>query len=500
MPSWRTLSIACAASVLLAPPSLVAQAKDGFVLGVVDFINAADDGSPAARRAAVNAMADGLGQWDALLAKVEAGMAADISGAPPATAARMRTALGAAYLERGKVEAGLAQLDAAAALDGSSPEVHVFRGLALESAGRPAEAAQAYHRAWQRDTASAINAYRFLRARRQASGPPGIAAPDVAAATKTLRAAVDVASTAASTAVAPPFILLTLDLLDDGSSAAPVIPPAAYANAFALLLRGRYDDAVAGFREAVADPTAAAAAERSGAEERSRLALADAHVAAGDPTAARQVLIETLQVFPQSHRASWKLGMLLQSLGDQRGAADAFEAAASGPIVGAAPLWAAAGRLHHQRLDLDAASAAYARRAALQPNDGAGHYDLADVYRASDDLAEAMVEALAAVLLEPANARAFAMVGQLDAAAGQDDAALPMLRRAVGLAPSDGEARYALSRALLRMGRKDEAQRELEVFQQLQSKAMEAERRRFEENQTTIDRVLKGEEERAPGR
>lgn len=492
MSSWRTLSLACAASVLLAPTPLAAQAKDRFVSAVVDFINAADERSPAALTAAVNAMADGLAQWDALLAKVEGGMAAEIGGAPAATAARMRTVLGAAYLERGKLDAGLAQLDAAAAIDGSSPDVHVFRGLALESAGRSAEAAESYRRAWQSDPSSAINAYRFLRTSRQA--PDG---PDVDAALRTLRAAVDVALAPG----APPFVLLTLDLLEDGSSAAAVIPPAAYANAFALLRRGRYDDAVAAFRQAVAaDAAAASAADRAVADESGRLAVADARVAAGDPAGARQALVETAQASPPSFRAYWRLGTLLQSLGDQRGAAEALEAAASGPIVGGATLWASIGRLHHLRLDLDAAAAAFARRVALQPNDSAGHYDLADVHRASDNLAAAMVEALTAALLDPANARAFAMIGQLDAAAGRDNSALPMLRRAVELAPTDGEARYALSRALLRLGRKDEAQRELEVFQQLQSRAMEAERRRFEENQTTIDRVLKGEEGRAPGR
>jgi tetratricopeptide (TPR) repeat protein len=491
MPSWRTRSLACAAVVLLAPAPLAAQAKDRFVSAVVDFINAADERSPAALTAAVNAMADGLTQWDALLAKVEGGMAADIGGAPAATAARMRTVLGAAYLERGKLDAGLAQLDAAA-IDGSSPDVHVFRGLALESAGRSAEAAEAYRRAWQSDPSSAINAYRFLRTSRQAPD-----APAAGAAIRTLRAAVDVTLTPG----APPFALLTLDLLDDGSSAAPVIPPAAYANAFALLRRGRYDDAVAAFRQVVAaDAAAASAADRAVADESGRLASADARVAAGDPAAARQALVETAQASPPSFRAYWRLGTLLQSLGDQRGAAEALEAAASGPIVGGATLWASVGRLHHLRLDLDAAAAAYARRIALQPNDSAGHYDLADVYRAGDDLAAAMVEALTAALLDPANARAFAMIGQLDAAAGRDNDALPMLQRAVDLAPTDGEARYALSRALLRLGRKDEAQRELEAFQQLQSKAMAAERRRFEENQATIDKALKADEGKAPGR
>ena len=48
-----------------------------------------------------------------------------------------------------------------------------------------------------------------------------------------------------------------------------------------------------------------------------------------------------------------------------------------------------------------------------------------------------------------------------------------------------------LSRALLRLGRVEEAQQELRVFEQAQAKAMDEERRRFRENQQKIDDVLK---------
>ena len=120
-------------------------------------------------------MADGLAAWDAFIARVEGGLAAEIGGAPPATAARMRMALGAVYLERGRVDAALTQLDAAAALDPASPDIQVFRGMALERAARPADAAAAFHQAWQLDRTSAVNAYRYLRAVRGAPAPPDVA-------------------------------------------------------------------------------------------------------------------------------------------------------------------------------------------------------------------------------------------------------------------------------------------------------------------------------------
>ena len=73
---------------------------------------------------------------------------------------------------------------------------------------------------------------------------------------------------------------------------------------------------------------------------------------------------------------------------------------------------------------------------------------------------------------------------------GRDEDALVMLRRAVTLDAGQLEARYALSRALLRLGRTEEAQQELRAFEAAQAKAMDEQRRQFLENQQKIDNVL----------
>ena len=66
-----------------------------------------------------------------------------------------------------------------------------------------------------------------------------------------------------------------------------------------------------------------------------------------------------------------------------------------------------------------------------------------------------------------------------------------MLQRAVALDATLLDARYAASRALLRLGREEEARRELAVFERLQREAMEAERRRFEDNAKAIEDALR---------
>jgi tetratricopeptide (TPR) repeat protein len=172
-----------------------------------------------------------------------------------------------------------------------------------------------------------------------------------------------------------------------------------------------------------------------------------------------------------------------------------FERAARlAPFAGAGLLQASIGRLDNNRLDFDAAAAAYVRRLALTPNESAAHLDLADVYRAQDQLDAALAESLVAALIDPATARSFATIGQIHAASGRDEDAVTALRRAVALDPAHLEAHYALSRALSRLNRADDARQELEIFAQLQSKAMADERRRFEDNQLKIEETLKGGE------
>lgn len=83
------------------------------------------------------------------------------------------------------------------------------------------------------------------------------------------------------------------------------------------------------------------------------------------------------------------------------------------------------------------------------------------------------------------------MLGQVEAAAGRDEDAVVMLRRAVTLDAGLLEPRYALSRALLRLGRTEEGQQELRAYEAAQAKAMDEQRRQFRDNQQKIDEVLK---------
>jgi tetratricopeptide (TPR) repeat protein len=294
----------------------------------------------------------------------------------------------------------------------------------------------------------------------------------------------------------------------DDSAPGPVFAPAPYAEAFALVRVNRFDAAVARLRESlssdplvkdpvVRDPAARTlddlrrAARSQPRDERAQLALAAALVAARDAPAARDALVEAVRAIPDAGQLHWALGRVCLLMSDEACALGAFQAAARfAPIAGAGHLHAAIARLHHNRLDLDDAAAAYRRRVIVTANDSAAHLDLGDIYRAQGDLAAALTEFLIGALLDPASARAFASIGQVHAAEGRDAGAVAALRRAIGIDGSHLEARYALSRALMRLGQAEEARSELETYEQLHAAAMAEERRRFKENQVKIGEVL----------
>ena len=469
-------AVAVLAWLFCAPDRSDAQAKDAFARGLIELtqaVNGVDGRDDAAVRAALDAMGKGLAEWDAAVARVEGGFKGAITGAAPAAAARMRGTLAATYLERGRMADALTHLDRAAMLDPSFAAVHLLRGLALARTNRTGAAAGAYDAARKVDPSPAA-AYLYLAASRGASREP------------TRQVALDALLQAViSGPSATDLAVLPVALLDDASVDAPLFVPAAYVPGFRLLADARYAEALVSLR---AVPPAAAA------DERTAIAKADAFVASGDRAAALPVLRDTIRRFPASGQAQWRLGRLHEDAGDQAGALRAYEAAAGcAPVAGAAIVYAAVGRLHHTAFDLAAAARAYERRVALVPGSPQAHLDLGTIYQAQDRLDDALTEYLAAALVDPSSAMAFASAGQLRADQGDDAGAIALLRTAVRLDGKHGAARYALGRALLRTGRTEDARRELAAFESIQKAEMDAQRRQFEENSRAIESTLKGD-------
>lgn len=488
--------LSCVLSVLCCPVHSEAQVKDAFLEGVADFVNAANgvsgDEGPALT-AAIEAMARGLAQWDAAVAKVEAGLASEIGRAPVPLAARMRATLGAVYLERGRLATAVEQFDEAVRLDPKIADVQLLRGLAYQRLDQPDKAMMAFRTALQQEPGNAATAYLFLRTASASADSASTAAADAANKNAAMKVLTDAVESGPATE-RPQFSVL--DLIDDASVMSPVFVPAIYNDAATLIMQAKYDEAIARLRKDTAPASFAASGD-----ERTRLAAAEARRETGDLAGARAALDDAIRAFPKSATSHWRLGRLQLQLGDDAGALRSFQAAAALPTLGGTSyLYAAIGRSRHSQLDLDGAVSAYSRRVALTPNDAGAHVDLGDVYRAHDRLNEALAEYSIASLLDPANVKALVSAAQVHSAAGRDAVAVKLLRRAVSVDPAHLEARYALSRALLRTGSTEEARRELQVFEQLQQKSMQDERRRFQENQIRIDETLKAGDRQEPGR
>ena len=204
-------------------------------------------------------------------------------------------------------------------------------------------------------------------------------------------------------------------------------------------------------------------------DERARVALAD--VLADDRRLAEAVreLTQALEAGLQSGRIHYQLAQLneRQSLLPQ--AATSFRASeAFGPFVGRDEFYRALGSLLVNQADFDGAVAAYSRRIDANPNSGEGHRQLGEIYFLQGRDEEALAEFLVATWLDPRDAKALAASGQVQVRMLKYGDARVTLERALAIDPSLKEARYALGTSLMRLGRIEDAKRELEIFQRQQ--------------------------------
>jgi len=337
-----------------------------------------------------------------------------------------------------------------------------------------------------------------------------------------------------------PFV--DTSMLPDRGTDAPVLPPAAYAPGFAHLARGRYADALVAFRAAAArdplvtDPAvrstvltqaiAAAKQERLGEarslvdsgttpqdpseahrvrgliywavsqddksvdaletairmnprDERSRLALFRVLGSAGRAADAERTLHETIRAIPDSALAHWWLGRTYEQANRVADARREFAFAAPAAIAGRAQLFTKIGQLAVSTADIAGGADAFAHAVEANLNDPEAHKRLAGTFMLQGLTDEAFAELVAALLIDPQDARAHAGIGQILLNTGRHDEAIPALRRAVELSADYTEARYALATALMRAGRTQEAAREFDRVEQLQRQALADERRRI---------------------
>jgi tetratricopeptide (TPR) repeat protein len=542
-----------AASPALAqsPP----ETKQEFVGGLLEFAAAAagtygDEGERLL--SALMAMENGLIKWDAQVWVYETAIASKIDAAPPAVAADMRTVLGALFLERGRLDDAIRELEAAAVLDTRRADIRAFQALAYATANRPLEAAKAFEAASQLDPADPLKPYlvaqQFARANRAEEASTALARVSTVA----LPRAADPGTTRLA-----PFVQATL--LEDAALGITVFVPPQYSQGFALVRQRKYEEAIVELRAAVgrdplvsdrvnSSPRIAAGIAalrqaqfkmaiehlRAGLElspesseahrilgtaywadqaydasseqlaqavrlnprdERSRMMLAEVLGESGQSAKAVATLQEAIAAMPDSGLAHYRLGRLYQSLQKESEALAEFEEALRlNPVTGVGGLFAHIGYLRLNAMNFDGAIETYKQAVSVDPNNAETHRKLGEAYRKQGRQDEALAEFVVALQIDPANADAHAALGQLYVAVGRPEEAVSVLQRAVTLNPAHREARYALGSTLVRLGRSDEGQKELQIFERLQAEALEKERRSYEVNLIRLEASLRNQE------
>lgn len=530
--SRRIASIGVAL-VVLAPPAI---AQHNTFVDALAELTAALPGTYGDEGTAVGAALDqlqrGLAEWDQTLREYESNVAAVRPTASESRALEMHRTMGMFYLVRGRHADAIRELDAAVAR-APDPLFHLFRGLALSGAGRPADAREAFATAARLEPSDTVAAYMVADASLRSGSPPP------AAALATLREAVDRIASGTYAGEREPF--LSISVLPDDSTDTPMFVPASFASAYAQVERGEYARAVEMMRAAAAtDPLLAApspafargsAALRAGevgaalehftaavredptteahrmlgvvywllaqpersvehldqsirrhpANERARLTLARVLDDAGDTPRALKVLEDAVVAIPSSAMAHLRLGRLYAAASRTEDAVREYEAAARiGALAGEAPLLVDIGELHRRELDADNAEAAFARALSLRPNDAVAHRERGRALLQMERPDPAFVELAAALLIDPDDYLSYLTIGQIHLDAGRHSQAASVLTRAIAVDPEKPEAYYALASVLARSGRGDEATAHLVTFARLQEKSLDDQRRRIE--------------------
>ncbi len=517
------------------PREAFVQALAGFSLALEGAYG--DEGERI--RTSLDAMDRALTQWDATIGAYEAAMERERAGADASLAARMHLALGGVYLDRGRVQDGLREFDAASTLAPERADVHTLAGLARSQlTNELPEATEALRTASALDPQDPVRAYVLARHLAKAGEP-------AEALTALARFRDNQRQRAAEGQTAAPFPFIRLGLVPETAGLEPFFPPVLYADGFALLTRGEYERALVELRDAAArDPLnavavagsdamqRAAAAFRDGSvkaavehlraaiaaapdraephrllglvyaagedyagaaaalgtavrlnpgDERARIGLADAHVESGDLASAEEALHETIDRLPGSGLAHYRLARIHEDQGQRPEALRELEAAVTlNPLLGVNGIYETIGSLEAARQNFDAAVEAYSARIDVHPNDPEAHHDLGDIYLRQGRHDEALAEFTVAVMLRPDHAEAHAAIAQVHLRDARYADAIESSRRAVDIEPQHEQARYTLATALIRSGDSEEGRKELDVFQRLQAQSAAARSRMFE--------------------
>jgi tetratricopeptide (TPR) repeat protein len=235
-----------------------------------------------------------------------------------------------------------------------------------------------------------------------------------------------------------------------------------------------------------------------------RQAHADAE--RGDSEKALALLIQARRVSPEDHDVEYDLGMVALRGALFSDAIDAFEQALKLKPDDSSALYAL-GRAEISIAQFDQAERAFERYIAMRPDDASGHYALGMTLQAMQNYSAAHAEYEKSILLQPQQTESFLQLGLMDLDSGNLSAAqqkferilrrapqhaagltalgkvkfqeklygeaVPLFEKAIASNPDSREAHYYLGLADSHLGKKEEADKELQIASRLEHAEVE---------------------------
>jgi tetratricopeptide (TPR) repeat protein len=414
--------------------------------------NYGDEGPLVLRN--LDRMASSLSVWDTLIRDAEQNASARLGTASASESMRVHGALAQLYIERGRHPDAVRELDAAIQIDGMRGPLHVLRGLVLETMGRPGddgEAVRAFRRAWQIDREDPVSAY--LLSSRQTNPTPS---DDRTPETSQLLAALN--RRFASGPARHIELFPQIALVPDAAAVTPVFSPARYAEGFTLVEKGRYEEAIASFRRAVArDPLVVDAPARL-----ERLQPPISRLRDGDAESAIPLLEAAVTAAPRSSEAHRILAAAYGDVGNDAMSIQHFEIAAGlAPEDERANL--ALGRALADAGQVERAEQVFMSVAQKLPQSTDVHSALADLYEVSNRGRNALheLEVAATFTVISGKGALYLRLADLEHRHLEYERVIDPLTRRARLDPNNARAHTDLGLAYTRVGKTGNALVEL---------------------------------------
>jgi tetratricopeptide (TPR) repeat protein len=208
--------------------------------------------------------------------------------------------------------------------------------------------------------------------------------------------------------------------------------------------------------------------------EESYLAFADFASAHANNDYALQVVAHGLERLPKSYTLRFEQGLLWALKGDRSQAESSFKQASSLKPDWTLPLLAL-GVTQLESGDIPQAVVLFQKACNVDPRDARAYYLYAMALSregggsSSETRADAVAALHKAIELDPNDGRSHTLLGQLQLAGGNANAAAHEWRAALKIEPENATALYQLGLLYRKQGKAEEAQRLLETFQRVKA-------------------------------